>query len=130
MYPAKQEAKVMNTDFSALSPTPVRASVIIGALHESRRREAMNVIHRYRNLISDRVETDLREPIPSPGTKARFHQILKNERERNVRRLSETHLMILVLLGFGIVHVIGGVLMARATTEHGNPVVNIAASGN
>jgi hypothetical protein len=53
-----------------------------------------------------------------------------SERERNVKRLSETHLMILVLLGFGIVHMVGGVLIARAATEHGSLPVNMAASGD
>jgi hypothetical protein len=130
MYPMKHQEKVMNTDFPALSPTPVRASTILSALHESRRREAIRVIHRHRNLISDRAEADLCEPIPSPDMKTRVRQILNSERERNVRRLSETHLMILILLGFGIVHVIGGVLMARAATEPGSRPVNIAASGD
>jgi hypothetical protein len=120
----------MNTDFPVPSPTPVRASTIIRALHESRRREAINVIHRYQHLISDRVETDLCESIPSPDTKTRVRRILNSERERHVRRLSKTHLMILVLLGFGIVHVIGGVLMARAAPEHGRAPMNIAAWGD
>jgi hypothetical protein len=46
-----------------------------------------------------------------------------------VRRLSETHLIILILIGFGIVHVIGGVLLARAAPEHSRPV-NVAAWGD
>ena len=120
----------MDTDFPALSPTPARASTILSALHETRRREAINVIRRYQHLISDRVEPHHCEPIPSPDTKTRVRQILNSERERNVRRLSETHLMILVLLGFGIVHLVGGVLMARAAAEHGSLPVNMAASGD
>jgi len=119
----KLQEEVMNIDFPVLS-------TIISALHESRRREAINVIHRYRNLISDRVETNLCGPIPSPDMKTRVRRIPNSERERNVRRLSETHLMILALLGFGIVHVIGGVLIARAATEHGSRPVNIAAWGD
>src|SRR5713226_7235246 len=120
----------MDTDFPAPSPTPVGASTIIRALHESRRREAIHVIHRYQHLISDRVEVALCEPIPSLDTKTRVRQILNSERDRNVRRLSETHVIILVLLAFGIVHVIGGVLIARAATEHGSRPVNIAAWGD
>jgi hypothetical protein len=126
----KLQEKVMNTDFPVPSPTPVSASTIISALHESRRREAINVIHRYQNLISDRTETNLCEPIASPDTKTRVRQILNSERNRNVKRLSETHLMILILLGFGIVHVISGVLIARAAPEHGSAPVNIAAWGD
>ncbi|MGM4896497.1 hypothetical protein [Tardiphaga sp. 709] len=117
----------MKTDFPAPSPAPVGASMIVSALHESRRRQAINIVHRYQHLISDRVETNLGKPIPSPDTRVR--QIQNSERKRNVRRLSETHLIILILIGFGIVHVIGGVLLARAAPEHSRPV-NIAAWGD
>jgi hypothetical protein len=119
----------MKTDFPAPSPAPVGASTIVSALHESRRRQAINVIHRYQHLISDRVETNLGKPIPAPDAKMRVRQIQNSERKRNVRRLSETHLIILILIGFGIVHVIGGVLLARAAPEHSRPV-NIAAWGD
>ena len=112
------------------APSPARASTILSALHESRRQEAINVIHRYEYLISDRVETNLCEPIPSPGMKTRVRKILNSERDGNVKRLSETHLMILILLGFGIVHVVGGIVIARAATEHGSPPVSIAARGD
>lgn len=119
----------MNTDFPAPSPAPAGASIIVSALHESRRRQAINVIHRYRRLIADRVEANLRKPIPSPDVKMRVRQIQNSERKRNVRRLSETHLIILILIGFGIVHVIGGVLLTRAAPEQSR-VVNIAAWGD
>jgi hypothetical protein len=119
----------MKTDFPAPSPTPVGASMIVSALHESRRRQAINIIHRYQHLISDRVETNLGKLIPAPEAKMRARQIQNSERKRNVRRLSETHLIILILIGFGIVHVIGGVLLARAAPEHSRPV-NIAAWGD
>ena len=119
----------MKTDFPAPSPAPVGASMIVSALHESRRRQAINIIHRYQHLISDRVETNPGKPIPSPDAKMRVRQIQNSERNRNVRRLSETHLIILILIGFGIVHVIGGVLLARAAPEHSRPV-NIAAWGD
>ena len=101
--------------------------MIVSALHESRRRQAINIIHRYQHLISDRVEANLGKPIPSPDTRVR--QIQNSEGKRNVSRLSETHLIILILIGFGIVHVIGGVLLARAAPEHSRPV-NIAAWGD
>jgi hypothetical protein len=61
----------MKTDFPAPSPAPVGASTIVSALHESRRRQAINVIHRYQHLISDRVETNPGKPIPSPDENAR-----------------------------------------------------------
>ncbi|KZD21690.1 hypothetical protein A4A58_11140 [Tardiphaga robiniae] len=103
--------------------------MIVSALHESRRRQAINIIHRYRHLISDRIETNPGKPVPAPDAKMRVRQMQNSERTRNVRRLSETHLMIMVLIGFGIVHVIGGVLLARAAPEHSRPV-NIAAWGD
>jgi hypothetical protein len=47
---------------------------------------------------------------------------MRNKRKnKNVRRLGETHQMILIRLGFGVVHAIGGVLMARAAPEQGDP---------
>jgi len=111
----------MKTDFPAPSLAPVGASMIVGALHESRRGQAINVIHRYQHLISDSVEANLGKPIPAPDAKMRGRQIQNSERKRNVRRLSETHLIILILIGFGVVHVIGGVLLARAAPEHSRP---------
>lgn len=79
----------------------------------TRRREATDVIHRYRHLGSDRVEINLCDPTPSPDTKTHARQLLNKRRGKNVGRLSETQLMVLILLGFGVVHVIGGVLIAR-----------------
>ncbi|MCK1387764.1 hypothetical protein [Bradyrhizobium sp. 21] len=112
---------------------PPRASVasaIIAALHESRRLQAIKVIHRYRHLGSDRAEISLCDRTPSPDTKARARQMPNNGRDKKMRRLRETHLMILILLGFGVVHVIGAVLMARAAPEQGHPPMVVAASGD
>jgi hypothetical protein len=39
----------------------------------------------------------------------------------------ETRLMILVLLGFGLVHVIGAILIQRASTERGDPPLILAS---
>lgn len=120
----------MKIDLPVPSSTPVGKSMIISALHASRRREAINVIHRYQNLISDRVETNICDSISSLDTKTRVRQILNSKKDRNVRRLSETNLIIMVLLGFGIVHVISGILIARAETEHGSRPITIAAWGD
>lgn len=101
-------------------PAPPRTSVastIIAALHESRRLQAINIIHRH--LGSDQGEINLCAPTPSPDTKTSARQAL-NDESKKVRRLSQTHLMILILLGFGVVHVIAGVLMARAAPEQDN----------
>lgn len=129
---AKQEVAL--TDIALIDvPAPPRTSVastIIAALHESRRLEAINVIHRYRHLGCDRVEINLCDPTPSPDTRTRARQMLNNRMDKKVRRFSETHLMILILLGFGVVHVIGGVLMARAAPEQGNPPLVVAAWGD
>lgn len=110
-------------------PTPSRtcaASTIVAALHESRRRKAIKVIHRYRHLGPDRVEFDRCESIPSAHAKTQARRIPNSEKGRTVKRLSETHLMILILMGFGVVHVIGGVLMARTAPEQGNPPLVVA----
>ncbi|AWO93413.1 MULTISPECIES: hypothetical protein [Bradyrhizobium] len=111
-------------------PAPPRTSVaptILAALHESRRREAINVVHRYRHLGFDRVEINLCDPTPSPDTKTLARQMLNKRRGKNAGRLSETQLMVLVLLGFGVVHVIGGVLIARAAPAQGDPPLVVAA---
>jgi hypothetical protein len=47
-----------------------------------------------------------------------------------MKRLSETHLLILVLLGFGVIHVISGVLIQRASTQQGNRPSIVAAWGD
>lgn len=111
----------MKIDIPAPSRTSI-ASTIIAALHESRRLEAINIIHRYRDLGSDRGEINLCAPTPSPNSKTSARQVL-NKESKKVRRLSETHLMILILLGFGVVHMIGGVLMARAAPDQSPPLI-------
>jgi hypothetical protein len=127
--PVKQEvvltniAQLQSQSYGFLSTT-------IAALHESRRLEAINVIHRYRHLGSDRVEINLCDPTPSPDTKTRARQILNNGSDKKVRRSSETYLMILILLGFGVVHVIGGVLIQRASIRQGNPPLAVVAQGD
>jgi hypothetical protein len=114
-------------------PAPPRSSVAsanIAALHESRRREAINVIHRDPHPGFDRVEINLCEPTPSPDTKTLARQMLNRRSGKNVGRLSETQLMVLVLLAFGAVHVIGGVVIARAAPEQGDPSLAVAAWGD
>ncbi|WP_271567490.1 hypothetical protein [Bradyrhizobium sp. CCBAU 11386] len=119
----------MKTDVPA-PPRSSLASTIIAALHESRRREAINVIHRSPHLGFDRVEINLCDPAPSPETKTHARQMLNKRRGKNVGRLSETQLMVLILLGFGVVHVIGGVLIARAAPAQGDPSLVVAAWGD
>ncbi|SFI27755.1 hypothetical protein [Bradyrhizobium sp. cf659] len=119
----------MKTDVPAPPRTSV-ASTIIAALHESRRLEAINVVHRYRQLGFDRVEINLCDPAPSPETKTLARQMLNKQRGKNVGRLSETQLMVLILLGFGVVHVIGGVLITRAAPALGDPSLIVAAWGD
>jgi hypothetical protein len=51
-------------------------------------------------------------------------------RDRDVRRGSDTRVMILVLVGFGLVHIIGGVLMQRAATGQSDRPVIVGDRGD
>jgi hypothetical protein len=116
----------MNT----LSSTPPAKSVLIEALHHSRRRDAARVIHRYRHLIADDVESEW--PAQLAATDARrCARPAENEQEKeDFRMLRANGLIGLVLLGFGIAHVVGATLLLRATTPHVTPAAIVANQGD
>ncbi|QDW39660.1 hypothetical protein FFI89_022460 [Bradyrhizobium sp. KBS0727] len=98
--------------------TPQAKSVLIEALHHSRRRDAARVIHRYGHLIADDVESEW--PARLAATDAcRCARPAENEQEKeDFRMLRANSLIALVLLGFGIAHVVGTTLLLRGATPH------------
>lgn len=50
---------ISSPEVPAPCPPPLTGSTLMAASHESRRREAARVIHRYRHLFVDDLENDL-----------------------------------------------------------------------
>jgi hypothetical protein len=101
---------------STLAPASSPPSALMTVLHESRRRDAVRVIHRYRHLVADGVEGELYAPLAVTEASARP---ATNEGEiRMFRKLSPNFLMALVLLGFGITHVCAVVMVQHAAIPH------------
>jgi hypothetical protein len=114
MGPSKM---AMNAAVRTPSPPPSATSILIAALHESRRRDAARVIHRYRHLLADGVEGELSAPVPATQPPARARPAM-NDGTRMPRTLGVNCLIALVLLGIGVAHVVGVTALLRAAVLH------------
>jgi len=87
----------------------------MAAPHESRRREAARVIHRYRHLFVDDLENDLSARAAAADAPERVDPAMG---AGGVRTAGARWLIALILLGFGIAHVIGATVLdaSRAPT--------------
>ncbi len=78
-------------------------STLIGALHESRRRQAVQIIRGYPHLLHDIVSW---------------------------KGLGVKSLITALVLGFGILHVIGGTMIDHARAAHAGPSAAVIAQGD
>jgi hypothetical protein len=120
----------MNTFVPVPSPPPLATSALIAALHESRRRDAARVIRRYQHLVADGVEGELSAPVSATEASARARPATNDEGIRKLRTLGANCLIALVLLGFGIAHVIGVTVLLRAAIPHERQTAILAAQGD
>jgi hypothetical protein len=88
-------------------------STLMSALHESRRRDAARIVHRYRHLVADREVS-----LPLAATEASARSATNEGEIRISRKLSADFLVALVLLGFGVAHVWAVVAIQRAAIPH------------
>ena len=120
----------MNTVAPPPSPPPLATSTLIAALHESRRRDAARVIHRYQHLVADGAEGELSAPVSATETSAPAGPATNDERIRTLRTLGANCLIALVLLGFGIAHVIGVTVLLRVAIPHERQSAILATPGD
>ena len=88
-------------------------SCLMAALHESRRAQAEQIIHRYRHLLDDAEPRarSVRKQESAASTS------LATETAPTPRRLGLRVFISLVVLGFGVLHVIGWTMLSRAAAD-------------
>jgi hypothetical protein len=112
---------------SDLFPPPSTTSILAAALHRSRRRDAVRIIHRYRHLA---FEGELSPPASATVASARARPTTNDKPIGALRTMREKRLMALVLFGFGIAHVIGATVLLRAAIPHERQTAIPAAQGD
>jgi hypothetical protein len=83
----------------------------MAAPHGSRRHEAVRVIHRDRHLFVDDLENDLSARASAADALECVDLAMSAGGVRKVRTVGTRWLIALILLGFGIAHVIGATVL-------------------
>ena len=102
-------------------------SVLIGALHDSRRRQAVQIIRSYPHLAHEDAGIEIFEKIPEPS-----HLCTSLARGEFIgwKGLGAKSLVTALVLGFGILHVIGGALIDHARAAHADPSAAVTTQGD
>jgi hypothetical protein len=100
-------------------------SALIGTLHKSRRRQAVQIIRSYPHLLHD--DAGIFEKIPE-----RSRVYTKPARGESVswKGLGAKSLITALVLGFAILHVIGGTLIDHARAAHAGQSADVTAQGD
>jgi hypothetical protein len=102
-------------------------SVLIGALHDSRRRQAVQIIRSYPHLAHEDAGIEIFEKIPEPS---RLYTSLARGEFIGWKGLGAKSLVTALVLGFGILHVIGGTLIDHARASHAGPSAAVTTQGD
>ncbi len=96
-------------------------SVLIGALHESRRRQAMQIIRSYPHLLHEDAGREMSVEIAELNIGSRVYTRPACGGFVSWKGLGATSLITVLVLGFVILHVIGGTLIDHARAGHAGP---------
>ena len=98
-------------------------STLISALQKSRRRQAVQIIRSYPHLLHD--DAGIFEKIPERSS-------VYTERGESVswKGLGVKSLIAALVLGFAILHVIGGTLIDHARAAHAGQSADVTAHGD
>jgi hypothetical protein len=105
-------------------------SVLIGALHESQRRQAVQIIRSYPHLLHDNVGCKISEEIAELKISSRVYPRPARGEFVSCKGLGTKSLIIALVLGFGILHVIGGTLIDHARAAHAGQSADVPAQGD
>ncbi len=106
-------------------------SVLIGALHESRRRQAVQIIRSYPHLLHEDTGRKISEEIAELriATSRVYTRPARGEFV-SLRGLGAKSLITALVLGFCILHVIGGTLIDHARAAHAGQSAAVTAQGD
>jgi hypothetical protein len=100
-------------------------SALIGTLHKSRRRQAVQIIRSYPHLLHD--DAGIFEKIPE---RSRVYTELARGESVSWKGLGAKSLITALVLGFAILHVIGGTLIDHARAAHAGQSADVTARGD
>jgi UDP-N-acetylmuramyl pentapeptide phosphotransferase/UDP-N-acetylglucosamine-1-phosphate transferase len=104
-------------------------SALIAALHESRRLEAARIVRSYQHLCEE-AGSEISQKTAAPEMGGRVFTSPVNGGFPGWNRLGVKSLITLVLLGFGILHLIGGALLDHARAAHAVQNAAFTAEGD
>ena len=105
-------------------------SVLIGALHESRRRDAVQIIRSYPHLVHEDAGRKISEEIAELRSASRVYTRPARGEGVGWNGLGAKSLITALVLGFGILHVVGGTLIDHAKAAHAGPSAAVAPEGD
>ena len=100
-------------------------SALIGALQNSRRRQAVQIIRSYPHLLHD--DAGIFEKIPE---RSRVYAEPARGESFSWKGLAVKSLITALVLGFAILHVIGGTLIDHARAAHAGQSADVTAQGD
>jgi len=100
-------------------------SALISALQKSRRRQAVQIIRSYPHLLHD--DTGIFENMPE---RSRVYIELAGGEPVNWKGLGAKSLITALVLGFAILHVVGGTLIDHAGAAHAGQSADVTAHGD
>ena len=105
-------------------------SVLIGALHESRRRQAVQIIRSYPHLLREDAGRKISEEIAELRIASRVYTGPARGAFVSLKGLGAKSLITALVLGFCILHVIGGTLIDHARAAHAGQSAAVTAQGD
>src|SRR5258708_23427174 len=105
-------------------------SVLIGALHQSRRRQAVQIIRSYPYLLHEDTGRKISEEIAELQIGSRIYPRPARGEFASLKGLGAKSLITALVLGFGILHVIGGALIDPPQAAHARHNAALTAQGD
>ena len=105
-------------------------SVLIGALHQSRRRQAVQIIRSYPHFLHEDTGRKISEEIAELQIGSRVYPRPARGEFVGWKGLGATSLITALVLGFGILHVIGGTLIDHARAAHAGQSAAVTEQGD
>ena len=105
-------------------------SVLIGALHQSRRRHAVQIIRSYPHILHEDAGRKISEEIAELKISSRVYTRPARGEFASWNGLGAKSLITALVLGFGILHVVGGTLIDHARAAHAGPSAAVTAQGD
>ena len=105
-------------------------SALIGALHESQRRQAVQIIRSYPHLVHEDAGRKISEEIAELRIASRVYTRPARGEFVSLKGLGAKSLITALVLGFGILHVICETLIDHARAAHAGPSAAVTTRGD